>query len=562
MPTKQRKRSTDDILQLGRYLEIAHGITQAPLEPARRVSATSSSFTNVDPSFIRWDSLVLSQDVKKRLNAMSQSSKISNKRSYLSRVKEKWRSFLDSTQKEWLDSFALCRRQGRDLILKLQTHYVALPRAQGFVDREHMGSAFKALREIVVATICDFVRDTWSMFWILWQAIWPLLYYPTCAFFAGWAVLQLLAMWYTYFSTLFYNSFCPYHLPFVRNYVCSVWDELQSTPVRTVTTTNLNAPFENVLQTDGKTIMYKLPHHLSSYQTTMRGFRASLPITEYSAIDQSYFYDSFSKLINVTNPAIDESQDFHIYMIQTIDMHVIGTKNVVQRMENGGLLDRTRTVVHSDSALVQIVEWFNSRHLIYLPGGIAPIHRSMVQAGELDSVKLMREHVEAIKYRLEKNIQLAIGLRGSLSRIEKLSEDIWSRVSQIRAKNTEEAHRKGNRLRVWITESFYGQSHEHYQIDQREKWPHSMGVEFEEAMEFLDLAQRAFTDGRLACAALIESLMEVESKGMRRGIPDWVMQQAELLDSGLKKLEKQLDDFNSEQERFKARLRKRDSVKL
>ncbi|CAF9934318.1 MAG: hypothetical protein HETSPECPRED_009173 [Heterodermia speciosa] len=307
MPTKQRKRSTDDILQLGRYLEIAHGITQPPQEPARRVSATSGSFTNIDPSFIRWDSLVLSRNVKKRLNAMSQSSKISNKRSYLSRVKEKWRSFLDSTQKELHESFALCRRQGRDLTLKLQTHYDALPRAQGFVNRAHIGSAFKALREIVLATVCDFVWDTWSMFWILWQAIWPLLYYPTCAFFAGWAVLQLLAMWYTYFSTLFYNSFCSYHLPFVRNYVCSVWDELQSTPVRTATMTNLNAPFENVLQIDGKTISYKLSHHLSSYEITMRGFRASLPITEYSAIDQSYFYDSFSKLINVTNPAIDES---------------------------------------------------------------------------------------------------------------------------------------------------------------------------------------------------------------------------------------------------------------
>ena len=558
MPTKQRKRSTDDILQLERYLELAHGIAQPAQELARPTSATLGSFANVNPGFIRWDSLVLPQKVKIRLNIMSQPSQDCRKQSFLNRVKEKWRSFLGGTRKEWLGSFALCRRQGRDFTLKLRTHYVALPRAQGFIDRKHIGPAFKALSEAVLATIRDFVWDTWSIFWILWRTFWPLLYYPICAFFAGWAVLQLLAMWYTYFSTLFYNSFCPYRFPFVRNYVCSTWDQLQSTPIRIPTMTNLDAPFENVLQTDGKTISYKLPYHLGCYQTKIRGFRASLPITEYSAIDQSYFRDRFSKLINATHPTIDESQDFHTYLVQTIDMHLAGTKVVVQRMENGGLLDRTRIVVHYENSWVQTVEWFNSWHLIYLPGGIAPIHRSMIQVGELDSVKLMKEHVEGIKGHLMKNIELAIGLKGSLSKIEQLSEEIWSRVSDVKARNTRDAHEKGNRFRIWITEWFYGQSYEHYQIDQREKWLDNMGVELEEAVEFLDVAQREFSDGRVACDVLIESLVAVEVRGKKEGIPDWVMQQAELLDTRLKKLEKKLDDFNLGQEKFKARVRRRE----
>ena len=232
MPSKKKKRSEGDIHALEQQWERLHGINQQ-FQAERRSSWNSLIFSkSFLPRSLRWDTLTLSSNVSARLDA------IAHKPSEGRRRESSWHHIAS----KWRATFALCRRQSKDLKIKLKTHYHALSASRLFEDRGSILSALKTMSINLFAMTWDIVRDMWSILRIMLRFSWFLLKWSTLFVLIGLLCLQILAFIYTLFSTAFLNSFCQRSLPFVRNFVCSSWDELRNN-LDMRSTTNLNHSF-------------------------------------------------------------------------------------------------------------------------------------------------------------------------------------------------------------------------------------------------------------------------------------------------------------------------------
>lgn len=544
MLVKQRKRSADDLLELRRFYERANGLENSLGETRRPLSAYLDPLPNM-PRFLRWETLVLPQKVKNRLDLMSQS-----------RQKKGFRG----TRKEWRASLALYRRQTKDLKIKLQAHYQALSGIQLFRERTIVGSALETLGKNMLAIIRDVVRDTWSIFGIFSQVAWLVLRWPFCLLLAGWFFLQIMAIIYTAGTNVFLASFCQHRLPFVRNWACSSWDELQRHRHQSQSVAGLNDPLDNILHSDDKSMSFKLPHQISHYQTRARSLRARLPETHYPASDQKFFLGKLTEFIDLTMPTISNAQFFHAHMVGTIKYHVSNGNYVVQTIDDGKPLAATSaltaTSVSDDSLLVRGMTWLDSWYMIYLPVGIEPIQETSLQVYKTQTFgnQLMRDHLTTMGRRIQQDIELVVSLQSKLLALGSVAYEIEHHVSKVVENNEKDESNRGNKVLLWLKNTLHRQSYEDKQIDRRNTWLGIMGPEFGDAGEFLIKASTQLGDAHAACSELIEKLeWEEVAATYGQDASDFIFQQSYQLSLGLEGIEKQLTSFDSEYMRFDSR---------
>ena len=541
MPIKSKRRSAGDIQELEQVLEAENGIRKTSVKPRRPSWTASTLSAGTQPQFLHWETIMLPDRVAR------------------STRKNNTERFWVSIQKKWRVSAALCRRQGKDLRIKLKARYEALL-GPSVLEKHKYGLGLIALGTNLIAALMDVVRDTVSIFLIMAYFAWYLLFWPVCTFLAALLCLQLLAMAYTVTSTAFLSNFCQQDLPIIRNWICSSWDEVQRN-IHQSGSTNLNSPFGNILHSEEKTMSYELPHHLACYQARVRSFRASLPEFEYSLGDQAYFGSKFGDFINQTSQTILTTQKFHSHIVGTITTHLSDTKFVVQKLGDDGFVSQVQVSVSVSGLLARGMTHLNSWHLVYLPAGIEPFQTSSLQVQNIRSMKLMEDHVTLMKERLKVDVDLILTLQRKLWSLGELSEEIAIHVSQSKSWNTLEAYQKGNRLTGWAKEKLYGQDHKDYQINQRDKWLTIMGDEFKNATAFVSQAAHELTNAHLACQRLSERL-SYEGRAVKFGlkVPDWVKEQAVEMNDGIEDLEAQLKAFKLEQLRFDDRVFRRGST--
>ncbi|KAG7001481.1 hypothetical protein G7Y79_00031g065960 [Physcia stellaris] len=493
-----RKKRT---IQRAKGLEDSLGDTRRPL------SAYLDPLPDM-PRFLRWETLVLPQKVKHRLDMMSQSMPHRHKNGFL------------STRKEWRASLALYRRQTKDLRIKLQAHYQILSGIQLFRERTIVGSALKTLGKNMLAMILDVI----------------------------------MAIIYTAGTNVFLASFCQHRLPLVRNWACSSWDELQRHRHQNQSVAGLNDPLDNILHSGDKSMSFKLPHQIAHYSSRARSLRARLPATHYPASDQKYFQGKLTEFIDLTMPTISNAQFFHAHMVGTIKYHVSNGNYVIQTIDDGKPL--AGTSVSDNSLLVRGMAWLDSWYMIYLPVGIEPIQETSLQVYKAQTFgnQLMRDHLTTMARRIQQDIQLIVSLQSKLFALGSVAYEMEHHVSKVVENNEKDESNRGNKVLLWLKNIFHRQSYEDQQIDRRNTWLGIMGPEFGEVGEFLIKASAQLGDAHVACSGLIEQLeWEEVAASYGQDTSDFILKQSHQLSLGLEGIEKQLTSFDSEYMRFDSR---------
>ncbi|KAL8730503.1 MAG: hypothetical protein Q9166_004031 [cf. Caloplaca sp. 2 TL-2023] len=317
MKSKKGRHSVRDLQQLERYWEHKFKTNQPPQEVRRANSSGPASPVAERSRLVRWCDFDLPEHMSRRLAA---------KVSMLKYARKKIRAI--ST---------LSRRYGKDLVTKLKTRYDALPRFRISTERRNSRAMIGEIVSGLLGASQEAPWDTLSIFSILWSL--------------G------VVMIYSIISATFRSNFCQYELAVVRDLICGPRDLLLEYG-QIAATEKLSRPHENILQSDDKTI-------------------SSLPETEYPANDQAFFRERFAEFVGQCATAISKAQLFHSHIVGTIRMHVSNTRLVSHQLEDYGFMLSSPNP--HNGVLAQVMVWFNSYYLIYLPIGIEPFQEASLQ---------------------------------------------------------------------------------------------------------------------------------------------------------------------------------------
>ena len=98
---------------------------------------------------------------------------------------------------------------------------------------------------------------------------------------------NVLAFAYTIFNYAFLASFCRYKLPFIRDWMCSSWDQFERIEIEGFRADDAVYPaLQPVLNDTNNFVSYELPFYLSRHETYIRAFRASLPGSTFSSSEE------------------------------------------------------------------------------------------------------------------------------------------------------------------------------------------------------------------------------------------------------------------------------------
>ena len=101
---------------------------------------------------------------------------------------------------------------------------------------------------------------------------------PLCMIAVVLIALKVLALGYTVFNYAFLSNFCRYRFPFVRDWMCSSWDEVEKTRIEGFGADDtMCLAFQHVLDDASNYVSSELPIYLCRYMTNIRAFRANLP---------------------------------------------------------------------------------------------------------------------------------------------------------------------------------------------------------------------------------------------------------------------------------------------
>ena len=134
-------------------------------------------------------------------------------------------------------------------------------------------------------------------------------------------VVHIAAIIYTplHYSCMSY----PYQWKYVRDWMCSSWDNVQCYQGECVMSDrSIGAPLENILSNEMSLIVYGLPHQLVRLETMVRSYRAELPESKYSSYDQVYFHSLFTAYIEQSQNTTHDSHRFYHHMKGTIRKYI------------------------------------------------------------------------------------------------------------------------------------------------------------------------------------------------------------------------------------------------
>ena len=113
-------------------------------------------------------------------------------------------------------------------------------------------------------------------------------------------LLNLFATAYTVTHESFLDIFCVKKPPIARNRVCASWDALQKNrSVALLDQVDLIPAFKTYLhiEDEDQTFSWALPFWLNQYESGIRGYRASLPQSNFPTHDLDLFHEEFSAYV-------------------------------------------------------------------------------------------------------------------------------------------------------------------------------------------------------------------------------------------------------------------------
>ena len=401
---KRKKLSEGDITDLQNRLELDHNVRQRRVEPRRP--------SELDPSTL------IDADLQRRHNTDSNLARL---------VKNLHSSTLLQDPLRWTQDTPKAESWQRRIVDQISsfTHW--------------LGNLASAL----FVALLRFLYDCTRTFGQTWKMCWPILRWPLVFLVTFLIALNATAFAYTVTHEAFLSNFCVKELPLVRNWMCSAWDK-RLQPGSVEETGSFLDPLGGILDRNGSTSSYVLPHILARYQSIVRSFKVNLPVSQFSATDQQYLREQFTQFINQSDVTIQSSQDFHAHIMGTIDRVVSNTPYYIDKISEYNptsfpLNEKTLEITfEADDSLSKSMAWFNSHYMVFLPAGLEPFRQRVVRIPYAESVYGLQKHIAAMRDRLTIGIDMALTLQNKMKEQRWIGEKIEERVALSRSENNVE----------------------------------------------------------------------------------------------------------------------------
>lgn len=403
----------------------------------------------------------------------------------------------------------------------------------------HIGQAVKSWSsETAGPELLSASRKVVEWTWRFLGILYTLTKWPIIATIVMLAVLQILALGYTWTSQTFLSNFCDNELPFLRDWVCSEWDRVQAERLE-IPQESSKEPLEFLLNSD---VPWALPYHMTDYETKMRKLRINVRASTLEAHDKTEFTTHFEQYLTLSQPVIDEVQNFFAHMKGT---HMRATANTKSLVEELGQIDLTVAVNMSglDSPLGSAMGWLGDRHMIYLPNGIEPFRELRVHP-HVYVVERMQDHLSEISKRVDAEQLMVEYLQSRLRELANIANNLRDKAESSHRKEQTALVARGDGILQQFKDSILGQSIETYQGRERRSMLTDMKPVLEAAENYLRQKAFALSLSKEACKSTQERL-EVEKRNMlinkRESPSHWLQERLKVLDIESKHMEQELD---------------------
>ena len=371
--------------------------------------------------------------------------------------------------------------------------------------------------------------------WLWWIAKWPVLVAVGVLI-----ILQLLALGYTFVSQAYLNTFCTKNLPYIRDWMCSEWDQLQID--RSIAANK--TPIEPMILMPGENIPWELPLYMTMWETSFRDIRINLEGSELQEGDKIFFRHNANAYLNLSETTIENVQILFNHMTITARRAVIDTEVMLQDLdgfESGQNLpsDPPEPI---DDLLTIGMGWLAEHRLVYLPVGVEPFREVRYSHDpQLYAISLMQEHTNGILGRLEEELLMTTQVRGDLKMLAKTADGSRGRMMMRYNEEKKAKVVRGDQFWRWVVTKFWGTSIDRYASDQRMALLESMDPVYRNASDYLVVKEKALHNIRHACETVHERLKLERYDVLRgKGVSVWLAERVRVLQEGKEVLEEEL----------------------
>ena len=371
--------------------------------------------------------------------------------------------------------------------------------------------------------------------WLWWVVKYPML--VTVAFLI---LLQILALGYTFLSRAYLNSFCTKNLPYVRDWMCSEWDQMQNKQMLDV-----NHPFTKpVVLMHGTNIPWELPLYMTMWEVSFRDIRVNLKGSKLQESDKVFFREKINAYLELSEPTIEEVQAMFNHISDTAERTIDNTELMLQNLE--GLLPDQSLLNGppgpSDDLLTIGMGWLADHKLVYLPVGVEPFREfRYVYNPQLQAVLLMKAHTYSIRQRLLEEIALVRKLQLPFAALARIADQSRERMMMRYSEEKKAKVVRSDQFWRWVVDRIWGTLVDKYVSDQRMTLLESMGPVYRNASEYLVFKDKALNSVSHACEKFHERLsLEEDRVHQGQSISDWFKEQIRVSEAGKKRLQAEL----------------------
>ncbi len=382
--------------------------------------------------------------------------------------------------------------------------------------------------------------------------LWWVVKYPVLVTIAFLILSQILALGYTFLSRAYLNSFCTKNLSYVRDWMCSEWDQMQNKQMHDV-----NHPFtEPVVLMHGTNIPWELPLYMTMWEISFRDIRVNLEGAELQESDKAFFREKIDAYLELSDHTIEEVQVMFNHISNTAKRTVDNIESMLQNLE-GFIPDQSLLSGPpgpSDDLLTIGMGWLAEHSFIYLPVGVEPFRELSVYNSQLHAIWLMEKYTSYIHQRLLEELMMLETVTDLMVELADIADTSREILVQRHMEEKRANVARGGQFWQWAVAKIWGTSMDWYIGNQRISFFESMGPVCRNVSDYLVTKSKDMLDIRNAYHIVQERLRQDKSDLVRgNGASLWLAQRFCVLKEEKEILERELEVWSLEKTRVQRR---------
>ena len=304
---------------------------------------------------------------------------------------------------------------------------------------------------------------------------------------------------------------------------------------------NLNDPFTNFFTNDNAKLAYRLSYNLTSVESTIRWFKASIPPSGYSTSDRNLLEKELTAYIDTSEVIIWDVQEFYPHIMGTIQHHVTDNNWMIARF------DDVRTSIGITGKMAHFTAFLESYHLVYLIEGVQPFQRGRLQETMIKALNVLQGQNECISARLEQDVRNTADLQKLFRQLKNTSDTILYLSNHTKATEVDSHQSHWGQL---VTK-LLGNTFKNKDLERRRQSLELMRPIFDNSLSLLEDTAIELGAANRYCLGLKEQLARYrQAVDSGWDVSEWVFKVEEEMVKGFDELKLALRDFEDESRRL------------